>query len=197
MSVHGMKPTFKDREGYLAWRSDWSDLQGTLAAKKRNTKKRAKGLQRQWALTGLDAVAVKPNTTNWLLYLEMAKVQNELRAQRIMGQKLMSALQDAKVRRDKILAMRKGLKEQNATFPMEIMGASNIDFHFNKISLEFDFMPAWTLKAKGKSYYVNHVDCLTAWTTRETPDSPSTKGSLRIRKGNIMINTEGHATITA
>lgn len=189
MSVHGMKPSFKDREGYLAWRKEWTDLYSLTSSRKRSLKIQVKNLQRQFEENG-ESYMTNPH------WEALTNAQNELRMQRIMGRKLMTVLDEAKIRRDKIIAMHQGIKEQNSSFPLEISDARNIDFHFNKISLEFPFMPMWTLKAKGKSYYINHIDCVAPWTTRETPDNPTTKGSLRIRKGNITINEEGHATIS-
>lgn len=188
MSVHGMKPMFKDREGYLQWRREWRDLHATLTQAKRELKLKVKDLQRKAVLDG------REYRTNEF-WPELSRAMSELTKQRIMGHKLMTVLDEAKIRRDKILAMHRGLTEQNATFPLVIEEARNIDFHFNKISIEFPFMPMWTLKAKGKSYYINHIDCSSPWTTRETPDHPSTKGSLRIRKGTIRIDADGVATI--
>ena len=190
MSVHGMKPSFRDREGYLQWRREWCDLHATLAQAKRDAKLKVKELQRRAAQDG------RGYQTNEF-WPELSRAMAELQRQRVMGHKLMTVLEEAKVRRDKILAMHQGLAEQNAQFPLAIEDARNIDFHFNKISLEFPFMPMWTLKAKGRSYYLNHIDCQAPWTTRETPDNPSTKGSLRIRRGNIYISSEGKAEITA
>lgn len=189
MSVHGMKPGFKDREGYLQWRRDWRDLHATLSQAKRDLRQKVKDLQRKAQQDG------RGYRTNEF-WPELSRAMAELKKQRVMGHKLMTVLDEAKIRRDKILAMHKGLAEQNAEFPLVIEDARNIDFHFNKISIEFPFMPMWTLKAKGRSYYLNHIDCTAPWTTRETPDNPSTKGSLRIRRGTISIDAEGVATIT-
>jgi hypothetical protein len=189
MSVHGMKPMFRDREGYLAWRREWRDLHNTLSEEKRRCKLKVKNLQRQFQTEGGDYRTSKA-------WDELSRLQAELVQQRVMGHKLMTVLAEAKLRRDKILAMHQSLAEQQAGFPLEIEESRNIDFHFNKISIEFPFMPMWTLKAKGKSYYLNHIDCEVPWTTRETPDNPSTKGSLRIKRGRISISEEGNATIT-
>lgn len=45
----------------------------------------------------------------------------------------------------------------------------------------------WVLKAKGETYYVNHVDCNKSWSTKETPDNPSTKGAIKIKKCLLSI----------
>lgn len=49
---------------------------------------------------------------------------------------------------------------------------------------------------KGETYYVDHVNCNAPWTTKETPDNPSTKGSLKIK--NVTVKIENKiATITS
>ena len=54
-------------------------------------------------------------------------------------------------------------------------------FHFNKKHLEDPAIPMWVIKAKGESYYVEHVDCMVNWSTKETPDNSHTKGSIKIK----------------
>jgi hypothetical protein len=46
----------------------------------------------------------------------------------------------------------------------------------------------WIIKHKGATHYVNHVDVLPSvgFSTKETPDNPSTKGSIKI-KGKLTI----------
>lgn len=60
-------------------------------------------------------------------------------------------------------------------------------FHFNKKHLEDSSIPMWVLKAHGETYYVNHVDCNKPWSTKETPDNPSTKGAIKIKKCLLSI----------
>lgn len=69
-----------------------------------------------------------------------------------------------------------------------------IDFHFNKGHLQDPTIPMWVVKAKGKSFYVDHVEANAAWTTRETPEA-STKGSLRFKNCFLKIE-DGIAYIT-
>lgn len=176
MSVHGMKPTFTTVEEYKIWKREWSDLYKLVSQDIRNTKYQIKNLARA--------------------NRETAALQRELRHKRVMARKLMTVLDEANIRCSNIRSMKRGIKEQMAMFPLTIDEARNIDFHFNKKSIEFPFIPAWVLKTKGKTYYVNHVDCNTPWTTRETPDHPSTKGSLRIKRGSIHIDEDGVATIS-
>lgn len=69
-------------------------------------------------------------------------------------------------------------------------------FHFNKKHLEDDTIPMWVVKAKGESYYVNHVTCAMPWSTKETPDNSHTKGSIKIKRCLLSIDDENCATIT-
>lgn len=81
-----------------------------------------------------------------------------------------------------------------STLPVSF-DARNIDFHFNKKHLENPEIPCWILKCKGETFYVHHVECNIPWSTRETPDNPSTKGAIRIKRGNVTISEDGIATI--
>lgn len=69
-------------------------------------------------------------------------------------------------------------------------------FHFNKGHLADPQIPMWVVKTKGESYYVNHVVSNAPWSTKETPDNPSTKGSLKFKNVDITIEN-GEATINA
>lgn len=54
----------------------------------------------------------------------------------------------------------------------------------------------WVLKVKGNTYYVEHVDFdNVSFSTKETPDNPSTKGSLKFKKVNIIIYNDKTAKI--
>lgn len=50
-------------------------------------------------------------------------------------------------------------------------------------------VPMWTLKHKGHTYYVHHVDVSpgVGFSTKETPDNPHTKGSIKF-KGKLKID---------
>lgn len=61
-----------------------------------------------------------------------------------------------------------------------------IVFHFNKKHLEDSKIPMWTIKCKGESYYVNHLDSSIGFSTKETPLNPVTKGSIMFR-GKLSI----------
>jgi len=44
----------------------------------------------------------------------------------------------------------------------------------------------WTIKHKGKTYYVHHLTSYIGFSTKETPDNEHTKGSLKF-KGKLKI----------
>jgi hypothetical protein len=60
--------------------------------------------------------------------------------------------------------------------------------HFNKMHLQDPTIPMWTVKHKGETYYVNHVEVEPGigFSTKETPENPHTKGSLKF-KGRLKI----------
>ncbi len=51
------------------------------------------------------------------------------------------------------------------------------------------------LKTKGKTYYVKHVTANAPWSTKETPDNPSTKGSIKFKDVDVIIDDEQCAEI--
>ena len=62
-----------------------------------------------------------------------------------------------------------------------------IVFHFNKAHLTNPDIPMWVIKSKGETYYVEHVDFENvSFSTKETPDNPHTKGSIKC-KGCLEI----------
>lgn len=54
----------------------------------------------------------------------------------------------------------------------------------------------WVLKAKGNTYYVKHVTSTVGWSTKETPNNPHTKGSLKFKNVNVDI-VDDEAFITS
>lgn len=77
---------------------------------------------------------------------------------------------------------------------LNIETKTEIILHFNKMHLQDPTIPMWVIKVKGQSYYVNHidVDAGIGFSTKETPDNPHTKGSLKFKgKINIIIIDEG------
>jgi hypothetical protein len=55
----------------------------------------------------------------------------------------------------------------------------------------------WIIKAKGESYYVNHVICELPWSTKETPDNSATKGSIKIKNVHLVIDDDNTAHLRA
>lgn len=78
---------------------------------------------------------------------------------------------------------------------METQFCKVVDFHFNKGHFQDPKIPMWVLKAKGETHYIHHLDSTAPWSTRETPDHPSTKGSIRFRNVYVSIK-DGIATIS-
>lgn len=74
---------------------------------------------------------------------------------------------------------------------MQIDKRVPIVFHFNKAHLQDSSIPMWVIKAKGETHYVKHVDFNKGigFSTKETPDNPHTKGSIKI-KGRLKIENE-------
>jgi hypothetical protein len=54
----------------------------------------------------------------------------------------------------------------------------------------------WVLKAKGNTYYVKHVESIVGWSTKETPDNPHTKGSIKFKNVDVEF-VDGEAKISA
>lgn len=73
--------------------------------------------------------------------------------------------------------------------------AREVIFHFNKKHLEDSSVPMWILKIKGETHYVNHVTALAPWSTKETPSSNHTKGSIKFKKVIVEI-VDNEAIIT-
>lgn len=54
----------------------------------------------------------------------------------------------------------------------------------------------WVIKTQGETYYIKHMECNAPWSTKETPDNPSTKGSIKIKNCLLTIDDDNCATIT-
>lgn len=78
------------------------------------------------------------------------------------------------------------LTAPNSVYILEPVYDRNIVFHFNKAFLTDPTIPMWTIKAKGQTHYVHHLDSKIGFSTKETPMNSSTKGSLKF-KGTISI----------
>ena len=78
----------------------------------------------------------------------------------------------------------------------ELQNCKEVIFHFNKAHLTNAEIPMWVIKTKGNTYYVNHVTCNAHWSTKETPDNPATKGSLKFKNVNVTIDENNNAFVT-
>lgn len=77
---------------------------------------------------------------------------------------------------------------------MQIIDKSTeIVFHFNKKHIENPDIPMWVIKCKGETYYVHHVDVKpnVGFSTKETPDNPHTKGSIKFKAKLKIETTDG------
>lgn len=156
---------------YKAWRLAWKTAYKELSANIRATKDAVKTQMREG----------KP--------VEHVKV----RTLKALARTSMASLEAAKV---KMAGITRAKKEAEANaFPQDFT-TDKLDFHFNKKHLEDSNIPMWVIKTKGKTFYVNHVTSLVPWSTKETPDHPSTKGALRVKKCRVAIDAEGHATLS-
>ena len=72
----------------------------------------------------------------------------------------------------------------------------DVVFHFNKKHLEDPSTPMWCIKSHGVTFYVNHVTAELPWTTKETPDNTSTKGSIKFKDCKLTIDRDNTATLT-
>lgn len=52
----------------------------------------------------------------------------------------------------------------------------------------------WVIKTRGQTFYVEHVDVTAPFSTKETPDNPHTKGSLKFRNVDLRIENN-HAWV--
>ena len=71
----------------------------------------------------------------------------------------------------------------------------DVVFHFNKAHLTDQTIPMWVLKFHGETYYVNHVECNVPWSTKETPDNPHTKGSIKVKDVLVTIDDDNNANL--
>lgn len=190
MSVHGIQPSFTDYQGYIEWRSDWRELYAHASSEVRESKFQIKALERKFSEyeNHLDPMLDPVRD-------RISKLRIEHGHKRAIARKLMTALETAKIRWNQIKSMKKGIAEQFKEFPLEFE-SKNIDFHFNKKSMEFDFIPMWVVKARGKTWYCHSVVSSIGFSTRETPDHPSTKGSIRFKKGTLRIDENGVAYLS-
>lgn len=79
---------------------------------------------------------------------------------------------------------------------LNLTDRNEIIFHFNKKHLQDPSIPMWTLKTRGETYYINHLTSEIGFSTKETPDNPMTKGSIKF-KGRLELTTNESGEIHA
>jgi hypothetical protein len=79
---------------------------------------------------------------------------------------------------------------------MTELACKDVVFHFNKAHLKDEKIPMWVIKTKGKTFHVNHVNCTLPWSTKETPNSSHTKGSIKVKHALLTIDENNEATIS-
>lgn len=178
MNTYNVKPEFTNWSGYQQWLKEWSDVYQRVSdvCKARKREIKAANSANNWSLLNQTRSAYQQDKAN-------ATEMMELRQQAVMHWK-------------SIKQMHKSISEQAAQYPLTIEDARNIDLYFNKKHLQFPLIPMWALRTRGQTFYVNHLDCQTAWSTREKPDDKSTKGMIRIKRGTVHINKQGDALIS-
>lgn len=78
---------------------------------------------------------------------------------------------------------------------LQVENCRDVIFHFNKASIIDPTVPSWVVKAKGQTYYVKHVTSNARWSTKETPDNEATKGSIKFKNVDLVIDDEQCAEI--
>ncbi len=69
-------------------------------------------------------------------------------------------------------------------------------FHYNKHNLIDSTVPSWIIKTKGKTYMVEHVESSVPWSTKETPGSNHTKGSIKFKNVLLKIDNNNCASLS-
>lgn len=175
MEIH--HPKFNTREEWIKWRQEWRQSYKKMSSEIRDMKYKVKDLMKNKKYAG--------NEQKKLVYMRRA------------AHKMNTALKKAKEEASKLKKSLEELQEQLSSYPLSIVGAKEVIFHFNTMHLRNPNVPMWVVKAKGKTYYVRHVDAHLPWSTKETPDSRHTKGSIKFKNASVTINEEAVATIVA
>jgi hypothetical protein len=175
MSAYGLHPKFKDEAGYKAWRRVWRRIYARLTHEIRAEKRAAKAAQRGSG---------------------PGRIQAELLHKRVMAAKAMTLLKDAKVRWARIQAMKEQMDAQQARLPLDLGVCQKVDFHYNRGHSSFpSILPVWVVKAKGETFYLEHLEGSVRFETREM-ESGATKGMLRFRKCQLTIREDRTAVLT-
>jgi hypothetical protein len=199
MSVNGLKPQFTDIDGYKAWRKQFNNVYQELARRIRHQKKVLRTAQQRYSNTS-QAIGPIARVHNQVVahsanHIALMREMEKRKSMTVNAHKLCTLLNEAKLRMASITKMKKDMTAHLEQFPIRIEECDRVDFHFNKKHLEYSWIPMWVLKTRGKTFYVNHVNALCPWSTRETPDNDATKGSIRLRNCSLDIDALGVATL--
>lgn len=76
---------------------------------------------------------------------------------------------------------------------------NRIVFHFNRASIGRPDIPPWTVKSRGETHYIWHLDAApgVGFSTKEMPDNPATQGAIQFRGELVLVPVDGklHARI--
>lgn len=194
MTAYAMKPNFIDREEYLIWMRSWKAMYARLSESILQRKRQVKSYQRLWdKWHQMNRSGDKSDFALQYNINQLADLQRELIHFSSVATKMLTLRQEALLRRDRILEMHREVYSQ--PFPLEISECDRVDFHFNKISLEFPWMPNWTLKTKGRTYYIRDLISEIGFSTRNR-EHGQTKGEIRFRKVSLTIDRDGVAKVS-
>lgn len=207
MTAYALTPNFKTVQEYREWRKSWKKAYKQLSLDIRTKKLATKNAQKKiphedrarimrWMETGpITNESDQRICANFIKTNEHASTQQrELVQYRAMGRKMMMLLDEAKERVKKLREMEQSIKDQMETFPLNLGTCGRVEFHYNRGHNDYPQLPMWTIRVKGKSYYVNEVEANCSWSTRER-ENGSTKGVLRFSKCNVEFTAEGTAII--
>lgn len=169
------KPKFNKPEDFWQWKREWADYYKQFSEQIRRQKRMVKQGQR---------------SGNYMAFQQRKLVYMRKNAQLLM-KLLEEGWEEYRKRKEGMAELQAQLQQ----YPMEISKAREVVFHFNKGHLFNDLLPMWCVKCKGKTYYVNHVSSTAQWSTKETPDHPSTKGSIKFKNVRLHVDEEGTAHI--
>jgi hypothetical protein len=169
------QPKFNKPEEFWQWKREWADYHKQFSEEIRQQKRMVKNHQRRGCNTAFQ--------------------QRRLAYMRKNAQLLMKLLEEGWEEYHRRKQGMAELQEQLDQYPLQIPKAKEIVFHFNKGHLFNDLLPMWVVKCKGKVFYVHHVKSDVPWDTKETPNNPSTKGSIKFKNAGVQIDKNGNAHI--
>lgn len=121
--------------------------------------------------------------------------QSQLVLERAMARKLLTIRQEAIKLANQIKQAKQQLELQKNQFPLTLEKCKTVDFHFNKKSLEWPWLPFWVIKAKGQTYYVDQVTSHLPWSTRNQQANTHTKGVIRWKNASVSFDHKNTATV--